>query len=543
MQLKKFLLFGLFAAVLPAFAEETADRKTATSLKYVEHELGTRQNKFTAEQNKAMEYTDSAGDVQKRTVKSDLGSDTTDTSLPMVGGVNTKLATKQDDIDPINDHTAVTYTGQSGSIGAKGIYQTTESYAAQSDNLIDAKTFNAALKRGLDSEFLCSEYKPGTDLCWVWSIHNNEAPAEACPNLLSAAAAGTVTQDGITVVSDGHGIYTITGTATRQTEIYFNVPEFTIPTSVGHGGTGAIYFGNSAIYDGVYFIFGRNNNAVDSWTLSNVLDRFVTQYSNLENRTVNQIGFRLPAGQTYNMTMRPAVYNDGRTSAGTFVSCQSLVDIPYTTLVPAGYTPVEFLETSSRVADAYIDTGINFNSTYTYEIEFMKSGIANGIMGARVSPGYAAKGNFALTYQNTTAVYSSTNNASTAVNFNDTLNVKHTMKYQQSSETLLFDNQDFWQSTWINSVEIPYNIYLFGFNSAGSPGGSRTGFVRIYSYIVKNSESSLVQQLIPARRNRDNVLGMYDTVNNVFKTNAATSGNDFTAGPDINNIIYVPQNQ
>ena len=172
MNLKKFLLFGLIAAVLPAVAEEAADRKTATSLKYVTHELDTRQNKFGVDTNKAMEYTNAAGTVQKRAVKSDLGTSTTDTSLPMVGGVNTKLATKQDDIAPINDHTAVTYTGTSGKIGAKGIYQATESYVEQSNNLIDAKTFNAALKRGLDSEFLCSEYKPGTDLCWVWSIHN-----------------------------------------------------------------------------------------------------------------------------------------------------------------------------------------------------------------------------------------------------------------------------------------------------------------------------------------------------------------------------------
>ena len=190
MQLKKFLLFGLFAAILPAVAEEAADRKTATSLKYVEHELDTRQNKFTAEQNKAMEYTDSAGDVQKRTVKSDLGTNTSDTSLPMVGGVNTKLATKQDDIAPINDHTAVTYTGTSGKIGAKGIYQTSESYAAQSNNLIDAKTFNAAIKNGLDSEFICSEYKPDTNLCWVYSIHNNGMPKQY------VSATGTGVQDG-----------------------------------------------------------------------------------------------------------------------------------------------------------------------------------------------------------------------------------------------------------------------------------------------------------------------------------------------------------
>ena len=175
MHLKKFLLFGLMAAVLPAFAEEAADRKNATSLKYVEHELDTRQNKFTAESNKAMEYTDSAGTVQKRAVTSDLGTSTTDTSLPMVGGVNTKLDTKQDDIAAINDHTAVTYTGTTGKIGAKGIYQATESYVAQSNNLIDAKTFNAALKNGLDREFVCREdnLDPVSGLCWLYTIHNN----------------------------------------------------------------------------------------------------------------------------------------------------------------------------------------------------------------------------------------------------------------------------------------------------------------------------------------------------------------------------------
>ena len=173
--MKKFLLFGLIAAVLPAVAEEAADRKTATSLKYVTHELDTRQNKFTAEANKAMEYTNTAGDVQKRTVKSDLGSDTSDTSLPMVGGVNTKLNQKQDDIDPVNDHTAVTYTGQPGGIGRKGIYQATGTYAEQSDNLIDAKTFNAAIKNGLDSEFVCREDNrdPVSGLCWLYTIHNN----------------------------------------------------------------------------------------------------------------------------------------------------------------------------------------------------------------------------------------------------------------------------------------------------------------------------------------------------------------------------------
>ena len=232
MHLKKFLLFGLIAAILPAVAEEAADRKTATSLNYVEHELSTRQNKFTAEANKAMEYTNTAGTVQKRAVKSDLGTSTTDTSLPMVGGVNTKLNQKQDDIDPVNDHTAVTYTGQPGGIGQKGIYQATESYANQSDNLIDAKTFNAALKKGLDNEFKCRDYKPDTDLCWVYSIHN-------------ATEDNTILPPGYTpleyIESDGHQYI--------DTEI---VPSSDLKWELDNMFTGIGNIGQGGSYNGVY---------------------------------------------------------------------------------------------------------------------------------------------------------------------------------------------------------------------------------------------------------------------------------------------------
>ena len=190
--MKKFLLFGLIVAILPAVAEEAADRKTATSLKYVTHELDTLQNKFGVDTNKAMEYTNAAGTVQKRAVTSDLDNGGTE-SLPMVGGVNTKLNQKQDDIAAVNDHTAVTYTGQPGGIGQKGIYQATGTYAEQSDNLIDAKTFNAALKNGLDSEFRCSDNRdPVSGLCWLYTIHNTYE--ESAQPYISAT--GTVVQDG-----------------------------------------------------------------------------------------------------------------------------------------------------------------------------------------------------------------------------------------------------------------------------------------------------------------------------------------------------------
>ena len=192
MRIMKILLCGLLMA-LPVFAEETEDRQTATSLHYVSHELDTRQNKLTAGTNAALTYTNTAGGVGQRTVKENLNGGTTDTSLPQVNAVNAGLDTKQNDIATIDDHTAVTYTSQVGTIGQKGIYQTDGTYAAQSDNLIDAKTFNAALKNALDSEFVCADrpdaYAPGTNTCWLWQIHEGI-------RVPYISATGTVTQNG-----------------------------------------------------------------------------------------------------------------------------------------------------------------------------------------------------------------------------------------------------------------------------------------------------------------------------------------------------------
>ena len=45
----------------------------------------------------------------------------------------------------------------------------------------------------------------------------------------------------------------------------------------------------------------------------------------------------------------------------------------------------------------------------------------------------------------------------------------------------------------------------------------------------------LVRNFIPAKRNSDNVLGLYDLVNNVFYTNAGSG--TFIAGPEVPKTI------
>ena len=171
-KLLSLLLIMITCSVGIAYATGAGDTETVTSLKYVDDQLNTRQDKFGANDGKAMTFTNVAGGNLPRDVKASLGTSTSDTGLPTVSAVNAGLDDKQNTIPAANTNTVITYTGVEGTMGQKGIYQDTGTYAAQSDNLIDAGTFNAALRTGLNSEFVCSENMPGTNNCWLWTIDN-----------------------------------------------------------------------------------------------------------------------------------------------------------------------------------------------------------------------------------------------------------------------------------------------------------------------------------------------------------------------------------
>ena len=198
--------------------------------------------------------------------------------------------------------------------------------------------------------------------------------------------------------------------------------------------------------------------------------------------------------------------------------------------IPSEYTELEYLESTNRTA--YINTGIQFNSGNTYKITFSKGGYENTIMGVSLVASYSEKGIFELTYCGTnTCVYSSESNGATPSGFGAKLGIQHTMQYQQSTKTLLFDNVNKWRNDWITNIEIPKNMVLFLANRGTYVSGSRTEYLRIYSYEVWNSGDELIQNFIPARRDSDGVLGMYDSITGTFFTNAGTG--TFVAGPAV----------
>ena len=517
MCLKKFLLFGLIAAVLPAFAEEAADRKTATSLKYVEHELDTRQNKFTAESNKAMEYTNSAGIVQQRAVTSDLDNGGTD-SLPMVGGVNTKLNQKQDDIAAVNDHTAVTYTGTAGTIGQKGIYQDTGTYIEQSNNLIDAKTFNAALKKGLDSEFLCSEYKPGTDLCWVWSIHNNEASnANLYDRATNPIEQGTISGGSGSVVSDPRRVRTG----------YIDVEPNTQYT-VSSGGLSYIF-----VYqyksDGTFV-----NSFYTDWHASP--STFTTSQSTGKIRIILANG--ATAGASTNITPSDLLWLKVEVGPTATPYQPYMESTPFTTLVPAGYTPVEYIESNGT---QYIDTDIKGHMNYTYELDFQQTDTGRyrnwGVFNQSTWQGQ----NMSFTYVGGWGIrWDARQGGQSVVSLPSIDTSRHTLRIVDGE--VYFDGVDKGRSAGHDSSFVfNYNLFLGTANPAGTTPTSNANS-KYYSYKVWDANGNLIQNFIPARQDSDNKVGMYDTVSGRFFPSVPANTN-FAAGPDINNIIYVPQNQ
>ena len=209
--MKKLLsLLLIICSIGVAYAD---DKSTVTSLKYVTDELNTRQDKFGANDGKAMTFTNVAGGNLPRDVKESLGTSTSDNGLPTVSAVNTGLENKQDEISAANTNTVVTYTGTPGTLGQKGIYQDTGTYATQSDNLIQASTFNAALRNGLENEFVCADRDPVSNQCWLWTIDNETE--NKSPNILDVDA--WFNSRNVRYTKNGNR-YTITGLGTAYSQ-------------------------------------------------------------------------------------------------------------------------------------------------------------------------------------------------------------------------------------------------------------------------------------------------------------------------------------
>ena len=133
-------------------------------------------------------------------------------------------------------------------------------------------------------------------------------------NIFPYAPYGTQTGSGVTFISDGFGGYHIKGKSTSSVTFTVNlVSSVTFPYSINNGGTGALYFGNTASATGITVNFYYNSTRQDYWDSQYItnIPQSSQGYGSLQNKTVNKLTFALSSGVDYNISFYMMLTSDG----------------------------------------------------------------------------------------------------------------------------------------------------------------------------------------------------------------------------------------
>jgi hypothetical protein len=195
-------------------------------------------------------------------------------------------------------------------------------------------------------------------------------------------------------------------------------------------------------------------------------------------------------------------------------------------IIKADYTRLEYLESTGT---QYIVTNITGGATIKAEAQGISASSLTELVFSFTEAGWAGSwlgqannpyGKWSLGDLNSTTTVSYTTKATIDATF-DLLDGKPHALATINSQTV--------ERTRSSSADLE-RLSLFA-----ASNGSFPAKVRIwYTEIIQNN--GLVCRLLPAKRNSDNVLGMYDTVSGNFFTNAGSG--DFIAGPELNKLIH-----
>ena len=191
----------------------------------------------------------------------------------------------------------------------------------------------------------------------------------------------------------------------------------------------------------------------------------------------------------------------------------------YGDMLPSGYTRLEYIQSTGT---QYIDTGVAFSTTDVLETELMVTNL--NATKHMISTGGTPGPSFFQIAQTSTLLLADFGTPATGrVSITEITSVDNKVSLKANAATKEFYVNNNLVGSASNSDFIGSVASVKLFSATGEP------YIRTYSFKIVGKIN-----LIPARRNSDNVLGMYDTISGTFFTNAATSGPDFTAGPVAN---------
>ncbi len=198
--------------------------------------------------------------------------------------------------------------------------------------------------------------------------------------------------------------------------------------------------------------------------------------------------------------------------------------------LPIEYTQLEYLVTDGK---SYINTNtkINSNDIWTAKIATDGKPLQSRIMGAMNQNNWTDGKLFNLTWCNNNyyCVYASpipTPHADYAF-WTETINdwTIPAIITWDGNFGATYNNTVMTQQISINNIHFAadYVSYLFASNAADTPSYAQAG-VRVYFFNVANK-----LKMVPAQRNADGTLGMYDLITNTFFTNSGPG--KLTPGP------------
>ena len=201
-------------------------------------------------------------------------------------------------------------------------------------------------------------------------------------------------------------------------------------------------------------------------------------------------------------------------------------------VLPSGYTQLEYLDSTGT---QYIDTNwIPGTGTHSVEIDFeFLTAEGSVLFGGRPESSVNV---FGFGADLTSGMQKWQMRSGTATNWNystvsPTVGTRYNAvaSFTNGSQSLVVDGTTVISSS--NSMNLTGMVkqILFGIYTASNSQYACAKF-RVWSCVIKTNDA-VVRNFIPAKRNSDGALGMYDTANSTFYPNAGTG--TFIAGPEM----------
>ena len=189
--------------------------------------------------------------------------------------------------------------------------------------------------------------------------------------------------------------------------------------------------------------------------------------------------------------------------------------------LPSEYQEVEYLQSSGT---QYIDTGVPLDDTMTIRVkyDFIRAGF---VFGSRSSSSSRYSG-----ITNETGGAYNIRYGNTVI-YNQNTTPSGTVDVVISPNGVVLNGETVSTTAYGDSFYAG-NCYLFTSNNNGSPFTGDYAINRIRRFTIDN-----VIDLVPCKRKSDNVLGMYDLVNDEFLPNAGTG--TFIAGGNVEEITKI----